>query len=647
MSARLPVSPLADPWSDALVDLESLNAQVTDAIAKAAIDLNERALRRERGTSLPALVAVGPAGVGKTHLFARLRRKLGPRAMLVHVRPLSGSVMTPRFLLQEIVRQLDFESFGHRQIDLLAGVTLARANHFGAHYPGASLEWLRGQPGSDRQRAVEETVELLIGEHRDLADHYLERLLLVPFEPALVRMATLNWLGGRELTEAQAARIGIREALADADVMQALRTLAVVAAPCAPLVIAFDQLENLIGPNDDGSRVTAYANMVSDLVDVVQDLVIVQLGLSTEWDQHIAPRLATSHRARVLGRQLPVALPTPDQRRQLLQLWSARIAQPDAPFPWPFTPAQLESACGAAGGTPRMLMHALERALEGELPQQEQAQPAPQEAKAAIGLSIVAKWESLLATARKRLDEEAARGLGPNPVLLADGLMALSTEVPTLGPATVENDGVRFKEVLVALVHQPQAVSVGATLKRLAAAKGSVLAVRERWREFPPTWKETHRHARELAARPGVAWHWLDRDDAARLLALADLLKDARSADVPGPDGRAVESARVSQWIRESLEPEAWDIARAISGERPEAPALSPEAAPIGTSQAQAASPSAAEVLRALRVASLERVVRELSKGGAIVTRAVVRRDLDREAQVRWIGDAIVCWSEP
>ena len=49
MSARLPVSPLADPWSDALVDLESLNAQVTDAIAKAAIDLNERALRRERG----------------------------------------------------------------------------------------------------------------------------------------------------------------------------------------------------------------------------------------------------------------------------------------------------------------------------------------------------------------------------------------------------------------------------------------------------------------------------------------------------------------------------------------------------------------------------------------------------------------------
>lgn len=645
MSARLSVSPLADPWSDELVDLESLNAQVTDAIAGAAMDLRERAVQRQRGSPLPALVAVGPAGVGKTHLFARLRRKLGPRAMLVHVRPLSAAPMTPRFLLQEIVRQLDYDSFGHKQIDLLAGVTLSRANRFGARYPEASLEWLRSQLEADRRGAVEQTVEQLMGEHRDLADHYLERLLLVPFEPALVRMATLNWLGGREPTDAQAARIGIREALADADVMQALRTLAVVAAPCAPLVVAFDQLENLIAPNDDGGRVTAYANLITDLVDVVQDLVIVQLGLSTEWDQHIAPRLATSHRARVLGRQLPVALPTPDQRRELLQLWTARIAQPDAPFPWPFSDAQLKTACEAVGGTPRMLMHALERALEGELPQPEKA-AAPQDTSAAIDQSISAKWEALLATSRKRIDEEAARGLGLTPALLADGLVALSAEAPLLGPATVEKDAVRYKQVLVALVHQPQAVSVGATLKRLLATKETVLAVRERWREFPSTWKVTQRQARDLAVRPGAAWHWLDRDDATRLLALADLLKDARSADVPGPDGRAVPPARVSQWIREALKPADWDIARAIAGQRPEAAALSPEPTPPSAPPSPAGSRSAVEVLRALRVASLERVVRELAKSGATATRAAVRSELDRDAQVRWIGDAIVCWPE-
>jgi hypothetical protein len=643
MSWKLSISALADPWSDELIDLESLNAPATDAIVQAATDLRKRASEGKAGVPLPALVAVGPAGVGKTHLFGRLRRKLGPRAMLVHVRPLAGAAMTPRFLLQEILRQLDFDSFGHKQIDLLAGITLGRANHFGAKYPEASLEWLRAQPAADRRDAIEHTVAWLVGEHRNLLDHYLERLIAVPFEAPLVRMAILNWLGGREPNEAQSARIGIREALPDGDVLQALRTLAVVAAPCAPLVIAFDQLENLIDPNDGNSRVTAYANLVSDLVDVVQDVVVVQFGLSSEWERHVVPGLATSHTARVLGRRLPVALPTPEQRRQLLELWCARIAQSDAPFPWPFTGAQLTAACEEVGGTPRMLMHALQRALEGEPPQADS--PPPEDVQAGTDQAIASKWASLLTVARKRLDEEAARGLGLNPALLADGLLALSTEAPALGPATVEKEGVRFKQLLLALVLESQPLSVGAALKRLKAAKGSVLAVRERWREFPPTWKATQQHARDLSARPGAAWHWLERDDAARLLALADLLKDARSADVPGLDGRAVEAARVSQWVRESLKPGDWGIARAIAGERSEVAALPP---------AQAASPesptggrSAIEVLRALRVASLERVVRELSRTGAKVTRAQVRTELDREKGVRWVGDAIVCWPEP
>jgi hypothetical protein len=166
MSGKLSISALADPWSDELVDLESLNAPATNAIAQAATDLRQRASDGKAGTPLPALVAVGPAGVGKTHLFGRLRRKLGPRAMLVHVRPLAGAAMTPRFLLQEILRQLDFDSFGHKQIDLLAGITLGRANHFGARYPEASLEWLRAQPAADRRSAIEETVARLAGEHR-------------------------------------------------------------------------------------------------------------------------------------------------------------------------------------------------------------------------------------------------------------------------------------------------------------------------------------------------------------------------------------------------------------------------------------------------------------------------------------------------
>ena len=58
-----------------------------------------------------------------------------------------------------------------------------------------------------------------------------------------------------------------------------------------------------------------------------------------------------------------------------------------------------------------------------------------------------------------------------------------------------------------------------------------------RWREWPPTWKTTREEWEALRRSPGVRWHWLDREAAARLLALADLSRDARSRDLNGPDG--------------------------------------------------------------------------------------------------------------
>jgi len=50
--------------------------------------------------------------------------------------------------------------------------------------------------------------------------------------------------------------------------------------------------------------------------------------------------------------------------------------------------------------------------------------------------------------------------------------------------------------------------------------------------------------------------------------------------------------------------------------------------------------------VRALRVASLERVVRELSRNQGTVSRAAVRAELHANPAVRWVGETIVCWTE-
>src|SRR5262249_19080092 len=121
------------------------------------------------------------------------------------------------------------------------------------------------------------------------------------------------------------------------------------------------------------------------------------------------------------------------------------------------------------------------------------------------------------------------------------------------------------------------------------------------------------------------------------------LMRSARSEDVQDSNGRPIATARVSSWVGQALQPAEWDIARAIAGDGVDAFVLPTEPARTEVSSTAAAGKSSLEILRALRVASLERIVRERSKGGTAVTRASVRAELGRGPSIRWIGDSIVC----
>ena len=69
----------ADPWAKTFIDLPELNASVTDAIAQAITKVRTAARQNDAELRTSSLLVLGPAGAGKTHLFARLRRKLGRR----------------------------------------------------------------------------------------------------------------------------------------------------------------------------------------------------------------------------------------------------------------------------------------------------------------------------------------------------------------------------------------------------------------------------------------------------------------------------------------------------------------------------------------------------------------------------------------
>jgi hypothetical protein len=663
----------ANPWTTDFVDLPDLNARASDAIAGAVRRVRDSAKGDRADIASASILVLGPAGAGKTHLFARLRRKIGPRALFVHLRPLVGTHVTPRYVLGEIARQLDYaaEAAGDRfrQLDALVGATLAYLRLESVTFPHQQLDRIRSLDERARRDEVDWAVEQLVQRHPEIDDAYASRLLSVPFAATTTeRRASLAWLSGQDLEQSQMDRLGVPASLSEERVVPALRTLGLLATPGAPIVLVFDQLENLMD-GDGEARVRSYANLVAELFDTVRGVVLVQMALVTEWATAIEPKLGATQKTRLCADIQALALPTAAQKRELVRLWAERMPDPRGPFPAPFGEARLARWCAADGMTPRMLMAECKRAiLEGDLaalravvpPSADTHAEAPAAGEAPEGDAtaggIAAAWEDHLAGARRTLDEAAKERRGADPARLLGG-MACAFRLADEGVA-VALDARRAVQLRVrragaehafCLLHQRHHKTVGAALddaREAMASSALVVVLREQAIELPPSWKQTRAKLADLSGR-GVRFQAIARDDAARLLALESLLCSARSGDVEDTDGRPLSEREVATWARSALSPQDWPVVRAGDGATGD-DALGTAALVTAVSGPEAAGPNAAGAtveacLAQLRIASVDRLVREVARIRVETTRTQVIEALEWMGKnVRWFGRSIV-----
>jgi hypothetical protein len=648
----------ADPWAEDFIDLPTLNASASATI-EAKIKHAREVARREPATlRSSSLVLLGPPGAGKTHLFARLRRKLGPRAVFVHVRPLVHAGITPRFLLAEIVNQLRYATHGAAgvpQAHALVGSLLAHLEGEPSFFPSTFLAECEGMSDAERDARLDRAVEQVLELWQEADETYLRRLLEVPFaRSGAMQRSLFAWLSGRDCDVTQLTRIGAAASLGEELAMPALRTLSAVASLGAPIVLVFDQLENLVDAEGPGSRLLAYANLAAELVDSMRGLVLVHMALDTEWSRGLEPALNLSQRSRLLMGRETLALPTPAQREELLGLWLERVPDRLSAFPWPFTDAQAERLCQRPGVTPRMLLVELKRALQGELTDEDALPVAERALGDGDDSGVPSEWEKRLEAARRTVDEAAEQRACLDPGRLADGLVACARFVPGLelaGPRGAEAGQLELKAPeasgRVAILHQGHFKSLGAALKKLTvlAERETVIAVRERAHELLPTWKDTLAKRSSLLATGRARWIWLEGTDAVALLALDALLQAARSRDVTDAHGRPLSEAEVSEWIAGHLAVETWPIVRELQGSAtadPEAVVtLEPPIEQSGAATVGAGT--TLTLLRRFRIASLDRIVREVMRTDPQATRASVIAELEQNAnEVRWFGRTIL-----
>jgi hypothetical protein len=650
----------ADPWAAEFVDLPSLNGGASDAIEDSIQRVRQIAKSEPRHLRSTSMVVLGPPGAGKTHLFARLRRRLGPRAVFVHVRPLVHAPITPKFVLSECVRQLGYATYDVPQASALVGSLLGHFAGSTTAFPTVYLHEFEQLAESERKAQLEETLERVLEIWQEAEEIYLRRLLEVPFAPVPIRRALLAWLSGADCEESQLSRIGAAASIPEERALAALQTLSAVAALGAPLVIVFDQLENLVERERSGERLNAYANLTSELVDAVRGAVLVHMALDTEWTHGIQPTFNLSQQSRIVMRRETLALPSPQQREELARLFVERVPERPAPFPWPFGEARLHRLRTEPGWTPRMLLIECRLALESD-GRPEVEVPTTSEMPVAESLvnltdGLDASWDKCLDAARRTTDEAAEDRTPVAAERIVDGLLACRHFLPPGFEIAVHSSPPAQLAIVdgghkstIAVVQHAHHRALGSALNKLTAmtARAPVIAIRERAGDLRPTWKDTLAKQRALLATGQARFLLVDHDDLVRLLALDELLRSARSGDVTNREGRPLAEDTVIEWVGATLEVPSWGILASILAA---APANSQADLPIDSRSADDGVPRpsssvlALPIVRRLRVASLDRVVREALRIDPACTRSSIVAELEAAgASVRWFGRTVVC----
>ncbi|HKE16846.1 MAG TPA: hypothetical protein VKB80_18355 [Kofleriaceae bacterium] len=578
----------ADPWSTSLLDVASLNARVSDAVLAAIDSARGAALAGGPDRHSHSFLVLGPAGAGKTHLFARLRRSAGARAAFVLLRPELAVEPTPRHVLAQAVDALRRpipEQPERSQLDVVVGSAVSVLNGAGARWPAVALDQLRAAPDRERQDALERAVDVIERSHPEIEPDWLVRFLALPFAGGADRRAAFQWLSGREPDVLQLERLGFRDPLPEASVLPALRTLSAVASFSAPFVVVFDQLENLVDEDGGTGRIHSHARLFCELHDTVPGLVLVQMSLEAEWQRRISPALASSERSRMEAAVLRLVLPTPPQRAELMEAWLGALP-PEArrPLPWPFAAESWQMWQDALGVTPRMLMIAAREALErgiaaaASLDSEAEAgagaagEPVGPLEPASLADSLDDLWDEHVDQARAAIDEAASAGHPVDGGRITSGvtaalrLLGAAVEVASARQPHQLRVGDGPAPVDLYVVQKAHPRSVAAQLERAAqaAATRPVVALREAARPFPPSWRQVAAHLEALVDRPRARWLELGHDEVASLLAVHDLLASARSQDLAGVDGRPIPESDVRSWAREQLGIRGWRAIAAL-----------------------------------------------------------------------------------
>jgi len=267
----------------------------------------------------------------------------------------------------------------------------------------------------------------------------------------------------------------------------------------------------------------------------------------------------------------------------------------------------------------------------------------------ATQLSLEQFWAGYLRQAEEEIKSTEAERRGVPDERLQSGLVSalrlLGVATAALGQRNRAGLRVALGEKqwrTVLLAQQSHHTALAGTLRAALEVNESVAVVREHAFAIPSTYHQVESLRRRLETEKGPCFLTVTRREIAQLMALHDFLSAGRSGDLPAGDVRPLGAEAAAAWVRKTWDVREWKvIARLLAAVTP---VEEDETVPLPMAPAPSEPVGAAfMLLRRLRVASIDRLVRELGtvdpKAG--ISRATVLADLEGKP-VRRLGSSIV-----
>ncbi len=547
---------VADPWCEPAADLPEINHDAFLKFQQVFLPLQERA-----GTT--ALLLLGEAGSGKTHLLGRIRswiRTRRPLPLFVAVRLQTSPGSFWRYLRRCFAQDLLRPAATDRS--QLEVVLLMRIREM------------------TTQKRLSETDFVYLTEQlgaRLFLSPNLQRILV-----HLVRKRHLAdvqaWLKGYSLPEASLRRLGLADEEEDSEPEERAREFILevcrLAGSRVPVVVCFDQIEALQRYPGDTSGIFTFGQAAAFLHDRTTNLLLVSCIQSTyrlEFEKALHQsdydRLA-AHQGTLQPLTLPMALklaearlagaqPAPDGTRDLAELLES----------------ELKRFVGQRGKPARRVLTRCAELFDQYLRQPRGPSlppPAPILPEAFLDRERSTREEQALRRMTPdRTDEILCAAVPP----LVNALDCNWREIP--GRRTPDLDLVLQGEGLdvgISLCNQRNMKSLAARFRRLliqreTAGLDRLLLVRHPRLPISAGAMRARAYLGELQARGDRMLHPSDEVLAA-MEALGSLLADARSGDLAGEDA-SLDEATVQGWLRRGLGGGVRDFLDGIRDTRP------------------------------------------------------------------------------